>query len=79
MPHLMIARAALRATRIRDCRAHRSAASRLGRRAFLVIRSAPLVVQIAVATVSLVTVWAAVNLIVQVAYKPTEAFAAVSG
>jgi hypothetical protein len=79
MPHLMIARAPLRATRIRHRRAHRSAASRLGRRAFLVIRSAPLVVQIAVATVLLVTVWAAVNLIVQVAYKPTEVFAAVSG
>jgi hypothetical protein len=79
MPHLMIARAALRATRIRGRRAHRLAASRLGRRACLAIRSARLAVQIPVATVFLVTVWAAVNLIVQVAYKPTEVFAAVSG
>ncbi len=79
MTHLMIARAPLRATRIRHRRAHRSAASRLGRRAFLVIRSAPLVVQIAVATVLLVTVWAGVNWIVQAVRKPSEVFVAVSG
>ena len=79
MPHRMIARAARRATRIRGRRAHRLAASRLGRRACLAIRSARLALQIPVATVFLVTVWAAVNLIVQVAYKPTEVFAAVSG
>jgi hypothetical protein len=75
----MIAQAAFLATRIRGRRAHRSAASRLGRRAFLAIRVAPLAVQIAVATLLLVSVWAAANLIVQVAYKPTEVFAAVSG
>jgi Transglycosylase SLT domain len=78
MPYPMTARAALRAARSRGRRAHRSAAFRLGRRAFLAVRIAPLAVQIAAATVLLVTVWAGVNLIVQVAYKPTEVFA-VSG
>jgi Transglycosylase SLT domain len=79
MPHAMIARAALRAPRIRGRRARRSAASCLWRRAFLAMRGAPLTVQIIVATVLLVTVWAAVNWIVQVARKPTEVFVAVSG
>ena len=78
MPHAMIARAALRPTRIRGRRARRSA-SRLGRRAFLAIRVAPLAVQIIVGTVLLVIVWAAVNWIVQVVRKPTEVFVAVSG
>ena len=45
MPHVMIARAALRPTRIRGRRARRSA-SRLARRAFLAMRVAPLAVQI---------------------------------
>ena len=79
MPHAMIARAALRPTRIRGRRARRSAASRLGRRAFLAMRVAPLAVQIIVGTVLLVIVWAAVNWIVQVVRKPTEVFVAVSG
>jgi Transglycosylase SLT domain len=43
------------------------------------MRGAPLAVQLIVATVLLVTVWAAVNWIVQVARKPTEVFVAVSG
>jgi len=79
MPHAMIARAALRPTRIRGRRARRSAASCLGRLGFLAMRGAPLAVQIIVATVLLVTVWAVVNWIVQVARKPTEVFVAVSG
>ena len=79
MPLTMIARAALRPTRIRGRRARRSAASCFGRRAFLAIRVAPLAVQIVVATVLLVTIWAAVNWIVQVARKPAEVFVAVSG
>src|SRR5436190_2081355 len=78
MPQAMIARAALRPTRIRARRARRSAASRLGRRAFLAMRVAPLALQIIVGTVLLVIVWAAVNWIVQVVRKPTEVFA-VSG
>ena len=66
-PHAMIARAALRPTRIR------------GRRAVLAMRAAPLAVQIIVGTVLLVIVWAAVNWVVQVVRKPSEMFVAVSG
>jgi hypothetical protein len=79
MLHAMTARAALRAPRIRRRRARCRAASRPGRRAFLALRSAPLAIQLFVAMVLLVTVWALVNVIVQVARKPTEAFVAVSG
>ena len=78
IPPAMIARAALRPTRIRGRRARRSA-SRLGRRAFLAMRVAPLAVQIVVGTVLLLIVWATVNWIVQVVRKPTEVFVAVSG
>ena len=77
IPHAMISRAALRPTRGRGRRARRSA-SRLGRRAFLAMRAAPLAVQIVVGTVLLVSVWAAVNWVVQVVRKPAEVFA-VSG
>jgi hypothetical protein len=77
-PHAMIARAALRPTRLRGRRARRSA-SRLVRRTFLAVRAAPLAVQVIVATVLLVSVWAAVNGMVQVVRKPTEVLAAVSG
>src|SRR5258705_1989884 len=77
MPHAMIARSARSPTRIRGRRARRSA--RLGRRAFLAMRVAPLAVQIIVGTVLLVIVWAAVNWMVQVVRKPTEVFVAVSG
>jgi hypothetical protein len=77
MPHALMARAALRPTRIRGRRAPRSA-SRPLRRAFLAMRAAPLPVQIIVGTVLLVVVWAAVNWIVQVVRKPAEVFA-VSG
>ena len=73
MPHATIARTALRPARIRGRRARRSA-SRLGRRAFLAMRGAPLAVRIAVGTVLLVVAWASVNWIVQVVRKPTEVF-----
>ena len=79
MPHAVNVRAALRPMRIRRRRARRPAASRLARRAFLAVRVAPLAVQIVVGTVLLVTVWAAVNWVVQVVRKPSEAFVAVSG
>jgi hypothetical protein len=77
MPHAMTARAALRPTRVRGRGARRSAL-RLARRAFRVMRVAPLAVQIIGGAVLLVMVWAAVNWIVQVARKPTEVFGAVS-
>jgi hypothetical protein len=79
MTHTMIARAALRATRIRRRRARRSAAACFARRAFRAMRVAPLAVRTVVATALLVTIWAAVNWIVQVARKPAEVFVAVSG
>src|SRR5262245_13067968 len=73
-----IARAPRRSRRIRGHRAGRSAAARLGRRAFLTMRGAPVAVRIVVVTVVVVIAWAAVNWIVQVVRKPTEVFA-VSG
>ena len=78
----MIARAALLSMRIRGHRTGRSAAARLGRRAFAKMQVAPLGVRIVVLTVLLVIAWAAVNWIVQVVRKPTEIFGvagAVSG
>ena len=76
MPQAIRARAAHRP--IRGRRTRRSAASRFARRAFQALRVAPPAVRIGVATVLLVIVWAAVNVIVQVARKPAEVFA-VSG
>ena len=52
---------------------------RLAGRAIVTLRGAPLAVRIIVATVLLVSVWAAVNWMVQVARKPTELFFPVSG
>ena len=75
MPHAMIARPALRPTRIGGRHARRSAL-RLARRAFLAMRRAPMAVQLIVGTVLLVIVWAPVNWIVQVVHKPTEVFVA---
>jgi hypothetical protein len=64
-----------------DCagRTPADAAAAVARAAHLAMRVAPLAVQIIVGTVLLVIVWAAVNWIVQVVSKPTEAFVAVSG
>jgi hypothetical protein len=78
MPHAMSARAARRPTPTRGRRARRSA-SRLGRRAVLAMRAAPRAIQIIVGTALLVSIWAAVNGIVQVVRKPAEVFVAVSG
>ena len=80
MHHAAMARATRRPTptRIRGRRSRRSA-PRLGRRAFLAIRVAPMAVQIIVGTVLLVIVWAAANWIVQVVRKPTEVLGAVGG
>jgi transglycosylase-like protein with SLT domain len=79
VPHSIIARAGFRSTRIRGRRARRSAAWRLGRRAYLAMRVAPRAARIIVGTVLLVIVWATVNWVVQVVRKPTEVFVAVSG
>jgi hypothetical protein len=79
--HHALVRAALRPRRIEGRRARRSA-SRLGRRAFLALRVAPLAVRIVVATALLVIVSAGVNWMVQVVRKPSELFVvagAVSG
>jgi hypothetical protein len=77
MPHALLARTALRASRSRGRRRRRSAGPGFGRRAFRAMRAAPLAVRIVVGTVLLVTVWAAVNWVVQVARKPAEVFVAV--
>jgi len=75
-----ISRGAPQTTRTRRRRAHASAAAwRLARRAVLAVRRARLAVRIVVGTALLVAVWAAVNWMVQVARKPSEAFFPVSG
>jgi hypothetical protein len=80
MSYATISRGAPRKTRIRRRRAHSSAAAwRLARRAVLALRVAPLAVRVVVGTFLLVSVWAAVNWMVQVARKPTEVFFPVSG
>ncbi len=80
MPHATISRGAVRRTRTRSRRARRStAAGRLAARALYVLQVAPRAMQIALGTVLLVAVWAAVNWMVQVARKPTEVFFPVSG
>ncbi len=53
-------------------------ASRLGRRAFRILRAAPATVRIVAGTALLVIAWAALNGVVQVIRKPAEVFA-VSG
>jgi Transglycosylase SLT domain len=52
----------------------RRSAAQLGRRAFRATRGAPVSVRVIVATLALVIVWAAVNVIVQVVRKPAEVF-----
>ena len=66
-------------THTRRRRARRSAAWRLARRALLAFRVAPLAIRIVIGMVLLVTVWAALNWMVQVARKPSEVFFPVSG
>jgi len=80
MPYATISRGARRRTRTRGRRAHSSAVAwRLARRAVVAFRAATLAVRLVVGTVLLVTVWVAVNWMVQVARKPTEVFFPVSG
>ena len=66
-------------THTRRRRARRSAAWRLARRALLAFRVAPLAIQIVIGMVLLVTVWAALNWMVQATRKPSEIFFPVSG
>src|SRR5688572_27994536 len=66
-------------THIRRRRARRSAAWRLAKRALLTFRVAPLAIRIVIGILLLVTVWASLNWVVQVARKPSEAFFPVSG
>ena len=66
-------------THTRRRRARRSAAWRVARRAVLGFRVAPVAIRIVVSVVLLVTVWAAVNWMVQVARKPSEILFPVSG
>ena len=79
MAHATILRGVFQRTRTRSRRARRSTAARLAGRALLALRGAPLVIRIALGTVFVVTVWAAVNWMVQVARKPAEVFFPVSG
>jgi len=68
-----------RRARGRRRRGRRWAGRRLAKRAFRTLRRAPLAVRISVAAVLLVSVWAGVNWIVQVAHKPTEILVPISG
>ncbi len=79
MTHATIWRGATWMTLTRRRRARRSAARRLTRRALLTFRVAPLAIRIIIGMVLLVTVWAALNWMVQVARKPSEVFFPVSG
>ncbi len=79
MPYAPIPHSLPRATRRGRHRARRAAVWRLAARAIVTLRGAPLAVRIIVATVLLVSVWAAVNWMVQVARKPTELLFPVSG
>jgi Transglycosylase SLT domain len=78
MPHATISRGALQRPRIRRRRARRSAARNLAERALRALRVAPVAVRIVLGTILVVTVWAAVNWMVQVARKPAEIFFPVS-
>jgi hypothetical protein len=79
MPHGTISRGALQRTRTRNRRARLSApAWRLTGRALQALRVAPLAIRIVLGTVLVVTVWPAVNWMVQVVRKPAEIFFPVS-
>jgi hypothetical protein len=79
MPQTTTRYDATRRTHTRHRRARRPAARRLARRALLAYRVAPLGIQIVIGMVLLVTVWAALNWMVQVVRKPSEVFFPVSG
>ena len=78
MSHASMPHSFWRATRNRRRRA-RASASQLAKRAIVIVRRAPLGLRIIVATVLLVSAWASVNWMVQVARKPSELFFPVSG
>jgi hypothetical protein len=79
MAHATTWRGTTSRTRNRGRRARRSAAWRLARRALAGLRAAPSSIRFVVSLVLLVTSWAAVNWVVQVARKPSELFFPVSG
>jgi hypothetical protein len=79
MPQPTMWRNATWRTHTRRRRAGRSATRRLARRAFVAYRGAPFAIQIVIGLVLLVTVWMALNWMVQVARKPSEVFFPVSG
>jgi hypothetical protein len=79
MPHVTTSRGALHKTRTRSRRRRHSTAWRLAGRALLALRRAPWAIRIVLGTVLVVTVWAAVNWMVQVARKPAEVFFPISG
>jgi hypothetical protein len=78
LPDATLSRGALQRTRSRRARRAGSACGAAGR-ALLALRVAPMVMRIVLGTVLVVTVWAAVNWMVQVARKPAEVFFPVSG
>ena len=79
MSRVTISHPVSRATSNKRHRARRSTAWRLAGRAIVTLRGAPFVVRIIVAMVLVVSVWAAVNWMVQVGRKPAELFFPVSG
>ena len=79
MPQTTIWRGSTWRTHTRRRCARRSATQRLAGHTLLAYRVAPLVIQIVIAMVLLVTVWAALNWMVQVVRKPSEVLFPVSG
>lgn len=79
MAHATTWRGATQRARTGRRRARRSSLGSLAKRALLALRVAPWGIRIVIAIVLLVAVWAALNWMVQVARKPSEAFFPVSG
>src|SRR5262245_11607270 len=77
MPHARSSHVSALRRLIRRSLGRRSVIRRLAGRSVRAVRDAPVIVQVIVGTVLLVSAWAAVNWLVQVARKPTEVFAAV--
>jgi transglycosylase-like protein with SLT domain len=77
MPHARILRASALSRLIRRSVGRRSVIRRAAGRTVRAVRGAPVIVQIIVGTVLLVSAWVVVNWMVQVARKPTEVFVAV--
>ena len=79
MAHATTWRGATQRARTGRRRARRSSLGSLAKRVLLALRVAPWGIRILIAIVLLVAVWAALNWMVQVARKPSEAFFPVSG